>query len=462
MNKIRISGVHYDALHRHLFPRDGKEAVAIALCGRSEHGDDQVLLVQELFLVPHAACLVREPDRVLWPTSLIDEALQKAARSKMAIVKIHCHPGYYEQFSPSDNASDDALFKCIHAWLDDDRPHASCIMLPDGRVFGRFFLPSMEIELLHQFSVAGSRIEHWYYGSEADYKESLQLRNLQAFGPATIGILSRMKIAVLGCSGTGSPTIEQLKRLGVGELLLVDPDYVDFLNLNRIIGSTYRDAQAKRAKTEVMEREIGKTGFGTRVRMYTDFVSTREIVEDLTTCDLIFSCVDGAEGRHIANLVSSFYLIPLIDMGVKFTCAADGSIHAIFGSVHFVQPGGSSLLSRGQYDLHNLRGEAIRRANQEEAARNQYLAAAGVSSPAVISINMQVSATAVNEFLARIHPYRNIAGEDVDVVRIHFADCSTFYEGGFEPCPFFQKYVGRGDMDPLLNNPEFSHVQKVG
>ena len=47
-----------------------------------------------------------------------------------------------------------------------------------------------------------------------------------------------MSIAVVGCSGTGSPVIEQLARLGVGRLVLVDPDRVEEKNLNRIVNAT--------------------------------------------------------------------------------------------------------------------------------------------------------------------------------------------------------------------------------
>ena len=69
---------------------------------------------------------------------------------------------------------------------------------------------------------------------------------------------------------------------------------------------------------------------------------------------------------------------------------------------------------------------------------------------------MQVAAVAVNEFLARLHPYRNIPNEEIDIVRINFNDCSTYHESFATPCDFFKQYVGKGDIEPLLNNPELS------
>lgn len=456
MNKIRFTGIQYRQLRQHLFPGDGNEAVAVALCGRSRHRGTHVLLVRELLMVPYDKCFERKPDKVSWPADIINPFLERAAAKGLAIVKIHCHPGYYEQFSETDNRSDQELFTSIHAWLADDAPHASCIMLPDGRIFGRFFNGNMGTEQADQISVAGSTLFNWHYDADNPFIEKLQLRNLQAFGHRTIQMLANMKIGVVGCSGTGSIVIEQLKRYGVGHLVLVDPDYVDFLNLNRILNATEADAEAKLPKTEVMKRSILETGFKTVVTIFTAHISSREIIKELADCDLLFSCVDGAEGRHVLNMISSIYNLALIDMGVKLDAEKGGGIRNIFGSVHYVQPGGSSLLSRGQYTIDALRSESIRRTNAEEVKRNQYLAEVKESSPAVIGINMQVASIAVNEMLARLHPYRNVDNEDIDIIRVMFNDVSSFPESDPVSCPFFTAYVGKGDIEPLLNNPEFS------
>ena len=456
MNRLRISGIHYQELVQHLFPGDNKEAVALAICGRSSNDHDHTLTVHEVIIVPYEMCYERKEDLVRWPTEVINPLLQKAAKHGYAILKIHCHPGGGEFFSEYDNESDINLFTSIHSWLEDDLPHASCIMLPNKRIFGRFFNQNIQPEVIHQVSIAGSTILNWYYDKEKAFEEALHVRNLQAFGRQTIAILNRLIIGVVGCSGTGSITIEQLKRLGVGELILVDPDHIDLVNLNRIVGSTLEDAYQGLSKVNVMNREIKNVGFGTSTKIFNTHVTECTVVKELSRCDVLFSCVDGAEGRHILNLISSYYLIPLIDMGVKLDADGKGGINGIYGTVHFIQPGGSSLLSRGQYNLDRLRAEGIKRTNKEEFERNQYLANVNESSPAVISINMQVAATAVNEFLARIHPYRTVYNSEIDAVKIMYGECLTYPESLSEPCPFFAKFIGKGDIKPLLNTPELS------
>jgi tRNA A37 threonylcarbamoyladenosine dehydratase len=64
----------------------------------------------------------------------------------------------------------------------------------------------------------------------------------QAFGEGTTRQLQRLRIAVAGASGTGSPVIEQLVRL-VGHLVLVDDDRVEHRNLNWITFATTDDAE---------------------------------------------------------------------------------------------------------------------------------------------------------------------------------------------------------------------------
>ncbi|WP_118194308.1 ThiF family adenylyltransferase [Albibacterium indicum] len=453
MNRIKISGSHYEQLKSHLFPGDGLEAVAIAICGRSIHGNNHTLLVQDIVPVPYDVCFERRGDIVHWPTDFINPLIEKAADQSLAIIKMHCHPVHFEQFSVLDDESDHTLFTSIHAWLDDDMPHASCIMLPDGRLFGRFFFNDMSTDVAHEITVAGSDIIKWNYDIGNSFIEhGAQTRNLQAFGKGTTALLNNLKIGVVGCSGTGSPTIEMLTRLGVGTLVLVDPDHIDTVNLNRITGSTKQDAVQKMAKVQVMQRTIDSIGIGTRTIVFQSNIVNVDVVKELADCDILFGCVDSIEGRHFLNLISSYYLVPLFDLGVRFDADGKGGIDSINGTVHYVQPHGSSLLSREVYDPERLRAESILRVDPEEYERNGYLAKAGESNPAVISVNTQIAATAINELLARIHPYRNDPNSESETVRIGISNGVSYMEETTDTCGYFCKQTGKGDTVPLLGS----------
>ena len=52
---LSLTAAHYEQLGRHLFPGDGKEAAAIALCGRRGGAERHKLLIRELCLVPYGS-----------------------------------------------------------------------------------------------------------------------------------------------------------------------------------------------------------------------------------------------------------------------------------------------------------------------------------------------------------------------------------------------------------------------
>ena len=58
-------------------------------------------------------------------------------------------------------------------------------------------------------------------------------RNRQAISVKQQLMLFRSRVAILGCGGLGGYVVEQLARLGVGNLVAIDPDVFEEHNLNR-------------------------------------------------------------------------------------------------------------------------------------------------------------------------------------------------------------------------------------
>jgi hypothetical protein len=74
--------------------------------------------------------------------------------------------------------------------------------------------------------------------------------------------------------------------------------------------------------------------------------------------------------------------------------------------------------------------------------------------PAVISINMQIASMAVNEFLARLHPYRLDENTESAIVRVSFVQGATYRQTEGDASGMFHKSIGRGDVEPPLGIPE--------
>ena len=459
--KIRLTELQHGELRRHLFPGDGLEAVAVALCGMRNGTSSQVLSIHRVVPIPYDECQVRRVDRVTWSTKRLVPLLDEAAKRGMGILKVHCHPTGYPLFSEADDASDHDLFESISAWTDSDL-HASAIMLPDGEVFARRLLTGGLFEAAESVSVAGSDIKFWSEAARTGRTAEFARRHAQLFGSGTTARLREMTVGVVGCSGTGSPVIEQLARLGVGRLVLIDPDRIEEKNLNRILNASREDAYLNRYKVDVMASAIARMGFCTELVLLRKNLHDAEAVRAVAECDAVFGCMDGVEGRHLLNRIAACYLIPYFDVGVKLVADGKGGIDEACGAVHYVKPDGSSLFSRGVYSMAQVTSEGLRRTDPA-AYRAQvsagYIKGVQEDRPAVISINMQLASMAVNEFLARVHPYRLDENSDFAVVRASLIQGELYRQKDGDPCPALRKYVGRGDVDPLLDMPSLSGDQ---
>lgn len=459
---LKIAGTNFAGLKNHLYPGDGLEAVSIGLCGRLCTGDTTYFFVHKIQNIPYDHCSNRESDFLAWRTEIIQPLLVEAEKKKFSVLKIHSHPNGYSKFSETDNNSDLDLFKSVLGWTPEVNHHLSCILLPDDKVFGRVINEKLQFQPLNKVSVISDEIEIYHHSKiqlDRMNKDSME-RNLQTFGDGTVSLLADMKIGIVGCSGTGSIVIEQLARLGVGELVIVDPDKVESKNLNRILNTTLSDAEKERYKVDVLKSAVASFGFNIKVTTYKEnLYESKPAINDIASCDAIFGCVDTIDGRHLLNLLSTYYLLPYFDIGVRLDANGKGGINAINGTVHYIQPGKSSLLSRGVYSAEQLTSAGNLRKNPEHyksLLKEKYLKGVEVDSPAVISVNMFFSSMAVNDFLARIHLFRIQGNKNCAIQRFVLSEPYFKNEQEGETDQFFLKFVGKGEVYPLLGLPELS------
>jgi hypothetical protein len=460
---LALSGDQHAHLKSFLFPGDGKEAVAILLCGRRDGDRRHRLVVREIHDVPYEHCSVRTPTLVTWQPDYIASVLERAAAERLSVVKVHSHPTGYAAFSATDDEGDARLLPMIKGWVEADILHGSAVMLPDGQMFGRILRAGDALEPIRCISVAGDNLLFWYADKGTVAVPSFAASHAQAFDEGTIERLQRLSVAVVGCSGTGSPTIEALIRLGVGELVIVDDDTMEDRNVNRILNSTMADVAKKRAKVDVLGDAIERTGLGTRVIRLRRNLWDPEVVRQVAQCDLVFGCMDTVDGRFLLNSIAAYYTIPYIDIGVRLDAVRDGAgkgrIREVCGTIHYLQPGRSSLMSRGLFTMADVAAAGLRRtdpAAHKQQVEDGYIAGAVAHRPAVISVNMLASSLAVNELLARLHPFREEPNSAYASVIFSLASMELMPEPEEDVCSILGGKVGVGDRTPLLGLPELS------
>jgi hypothetical protein len=458
--QLRISGTHHQSLKEHLLPDDGLEAVAVALCGRYCAEELTIFTVHDVILIPYTECK-REPNLITWSTSVIESYFERIGKSDLALMKIHSHPGGYRAFSETDDASDQEFFSSVFGWSVNDKPHLSTVMLPDGEIFGRAFFSDLSSLPIRKTAIVGDTVEIYSKKSNIEFLE-FSKRNRQTFGDTTYSILNSLHIGVVGCSGTGSPVIEQLVRLGIGQITIIDPDSIEEKNVNRILNSTISDAKQNRSKVYVLKEAIERIGIGTKVNaIQANLYDNKSIAQALIQCDFIIGCMDSVDGRYLLNQLSTFYILPYLDLGVKLEADGVGGINKICGSVHYLQPGKSSLITRGVYTMEDMRAASQYRQNPaefENLKKNSYIKNINVNAPAVISVNMSIASIAINEFLNRIHEYKagrpeEYAQTTIDITENFIVNVS---EDDFMPDLYLKKKIGRGDIAPFIEMPELS------
>ena len=373
-------------------------------------------------------------------------------------MKIHSHPEGYERFSPQDDETDRELAKGIEAILDRSPSLISSFMSPSGSIWARIVDAKEGFQSVERVVTVGDDVI--FSGSEPQRGEDeADLRTRQLFGDGTMNLLGSMAIGVVGCSGTGSWVIEALGRLGVGKLVLVDPDHMERKNLNRIVNATAADAATKRAKVDVLASAVRAMGLNTVVETFQCDLGRPDAIISLAACDFLFGCMDSADGRDLLNRISTYYLVPYIDIGVRLDADGRGGIEQACCALHYLLPGGSSLLSRGVITPEQVQAQALYRTNPKQHAALEmegYIKGVPVDRPAVVSVNGFVAMHAINEMLARIHPYRRDSNEDYRYQMFSLCDGSWLQLPDGSPCKLLSRYVGRGDVNPLLGNPALS------
>lgn len=68
---LRMTGRQQLQLMEHLYPGDGKEAVAVALCGRRVGKNRHILTVQQIYPVPYSECRLRTQVRIESSTEIL-------------------------------------------------------------------------------------------------------------------------------------------------------------------------------------------------------------------------------------------------------------------------------------------------------------------------------------------------------------------------------------------------------
>jgi molybdopterin/thiamine biosynthesis adenylyltransferase len=375
-----------------------EESAGILLAGRADEDGRSTLCLNRVVWVPDDAYELRAPRELRLRSEGWMPALAEAAAQDWQPIFFHTHPGMAPLPSPHDRRVEEELAPVFEARV--GRPFAGMIL---GEERGApVFTGSLSGTAWTRLRVVGERLRILAaFGAAGEQMPSVETfdRQVRAFGREGQALLRRLRIGVVGAGGTGSAVFEQLVRLGVGEIVLIDDDLVSETNLTRIHGSNMADVGEP--KVEVLSRSATAIGLGTKVEARRQRVTDRPAFEALRGCDVVFGCTDDNVGRAVLSRLAYHYCLTVIDVGVMIG-ARDGHVSDIDARATVMAPGMPCLFCRGRIDPNRLREEQLPPEERDALAEEGYAQGLADPDPAVVTYTTMIGSFAVDEMLQRL------------------------------------------------------------
>ena len=429
--QLRIAQYDYERLHAHLFPGDSDEHGAVLKAGLVQDGSQIRLLVREV--VPALEGIDYKPGRIgyrVLDAQFIHRQIVSCRDERLVYLAVHNHnSGHQVGFSRIDMESHERGYPALRdiangmpvgALVFGTHSVAADVWMPDGArlALGEAVVVGPTVQRLYSRPLTSDRdTVHRASANSFD-------RQVRLFGREGQAILADSRVAVIGLGGVGALVSEYLARLGVGRLVLVDPDRIEDTNVSRVVGSTALDVATKAAKVEVARRVALAAIPPPDVEVVLGDVAADDVARLLRTCDYIFLAADSMRARLVFNALVHQYLIPGVQLGAKVDSRTGEPLRA-WSAIRQVRPGKGCLWCNGLIDSTQLALES--KSDEERKAQNY-----GVleSNPSVITLNAVAAAHGVNEFL---FDYLAIRPPRADLDYLHLASAGADIPGRAQP-----------------------------
>jgi len=346
----------------------------------------------------------------------VTEQIVRCRNAGLSYLAVHNHGGRDQVgFSSDDLASQRRGYPALLDVLG-GRP-VGALVFAQNAAAGSLWLSSDRQTEISETRILGSAIRLLYPSLPEPPRRRAEHYDRQArlFGDRGQDLLSRLSVGVIGAGGVGSLVVEYLARLGVGTVVVVDPERIDPTNVPRVTGSTHWDAMTwlrkpgrppwvrwigerlAAPKVRIMRRLVRRANAVTRVDTHmADFVDDH-IARQVLNNDFIVLAADSMQARLVFNAIVHAYLIPGVQIGAKVPVdSGTGDVGTVFTVSRPVTPSAGCLWCNGLISRSELQREAE---TKEERKAQRYVADPTVVAPSVITLNGLAASQAVNDFL---------------------------------------------------------------
>ncbi len=414
MVRLKIVDADYQRLQTLLLASLPREAGAFALAGVHSHGSSKDVLVRRVLEVPTDLFTLQLEYRLEISSRAVNGVASLCQANGLGVVVCHSHPRE-SPYSASDDSGERRLFEALEPFMPSGAPMASLLFWPGGTV-GRLWLPDKKRFLpVDEVYVIGRTIRRITGHDHEEVGSETYDRQVRAFGAAGQARVGGSRVAVVGVGGTGSATAEQIARLGVRDIVVIDHDAFSPSNVTRMYGTFVSRWPAVRrwrrpaAKVDLIARHLRRIQPGIQVTPVRSNVVLRDAAEHLMDRDIIFLCTDDHWGRAIVNELAYQYLVPTINVGSGIRSEA-GIISGASGSVDVIRPGTACLWCSQFLSAARIAAEALPRHERLARKDEGYVEDIDSPTPSVVSINTTLSGLSVTLFLQMMTDFAGTRG----------------------------------------------------
>lgn len=143
----------------------------------------------------------------------------------------------------------------------------------------------------------------------------MDLTQRYARNPKTISEMDQIKlanstVAVIGCGGLGGYIAEEMTRIGVGHILLIDPDRLEASNLNRQIMAT--ELNLGEWKVEAAQKRLRSINSKVKIDVVKEWFNEENGKELLAGADIVCDALDSLPARIALERVCHQINLPLV------------------------------------------------------------------------------------------------------------------------------------------------------
>ena len=375
------------------------EHAGVLLARVIDDDEGRTLLVRSLIDVPDSSYLRRRRHSLAIRSTGWVPAVGAAADDDAVAIFVHSHPGGDALFSEWDDAVDDQLAPAFMDRSGKDL-YASVVVAgtsESATATARVTTQAGTRAAVDVIRIVGDKLR--LIVTERSVTADAHDRQVRLLGRHGQAVLQNLRVGVVGGGGTGSPVFEQLVRLGVHDITVIDDDIVTPSTVARGYGTTVADIG--RPKVDVLAGLADDIGLGTAVRPIRGNLRVRSTTEELRHCDIVFCCVDGHGARAILNRWAYWHLAPVIDLAILVSVTDNGGVD-VDGRVTWLAAGTACLLCRGRIDPHAAYAEQLDPEARRELAQQGYVPDLDEPEPSVVSYTTLMAGLAVTELLHRL------------------------------------------------------------